>query len=234
MTAAELKPHVLSFLRGSPASTIRDIAIALDIHNEMGDLRACMDGLRRHKKVAQERDDKGITRYRLPESPESPATQGASAKPVATAAEEAAPEPTPSTPPASAKGSPSKSPRAARAAVLKTDSPAPELPVDVPPSIEGSGNPAQEIHSGEVHLYVPVVTHKVAPEPVPSKPAVGSRIPFGLLDRIEAISTDIEDALGDAFDIDVVPMHALKSLAAASGAIHRALRAFYTDAGATA
>lgn len=199
MTAATLKPHVLTFLRGTEAANIREIAIALDIHNEMGDLRACVDGLRRHKKIVQFRDSKGITCYCLPESP---ASLGASANPVATAAEEAAPE------------------SHSSASIVASS-----------PSKAQGDEATQEIHKREYAQLVRTVdSQEASPEPALSKPAVGYRIPFGLLDRIEAISTDIEDVLGDAFDIDGVPTPALKSLTAANGAIHRALRAFYAEA----
>jgi hypothetical protein len=97
---------------------------------------------------------------------------------------------------------------------------------------------AQETHKptagdeshGCAHPVRAVASPEAAPEPVTSKPAVGSYIPFGLFDRVEAISADIEDALGDAFDVDDVPRPALKALAAASGAVHRALRALYIEA----
>ena len=77
----------------------------------------------------------------------------------------------------------------------------------------------------------PIATAPASDDPPPAavpnpalRPAAKAKpfTSFGLLDRLDAIATDIEDAIGDSIDQALLPQ-AIKALVAAAGGLRRAV-----------
>jgi hypothetical protein len=90
---SDFKAYVLKYLEGEAPQSIRDISIALDLHNQMPELRACLQGLRRHNKIFEGAFADGIKRYSLkPFMPPAPPSAAAPSVDAAKSVGRPAPE----------------------------------------------------------------------------------------------------------------------------------------------